>query len=416
MATKRVTFRIYPSKSQEAKMHYWRKLHKDLYNACLAHRKSEYRHFGRNVTYFEQQNCLPAFKEQWYEYKELGSHALQATAKRVDFAFKRFFRLKSSYPKFKSSRYYKGWTYPCKSGWKTLSNGKNGKLKITNIGEMQMRGQARDWGIPKTCTIMYKQGKWYASITVECVPTRHQTGKNAIGLDFGTQKAISDDKGNFVENPRFLKYSQTKINKIAKKSRGKRNPKKGIKASRRWKKASKAIGKIQSKVARQRHDWHHKVAVEIVSDNSFIATEKLNLKGMTATAKKGKRKRQKSGLNRSILDVGIGDLKSMIKYKVSEAGGIYIEIPTKKVKPSQTCPKCGYQKKKDLSQRVHSCSNCGFTVDRDTAAAMVILNYARGKELASLDAEPLSSIDCGSMRQLGAKKRQKRTAQRSGCA
>jgi hypothetical protein len=64
---------------------------------------------------------------------------------------------------------------------------------------------------------------------------------------------------------------------------------------------------------------------------------------------------------------------------------------------------------------VHSCSHCGLTTDRDTAAAMVILNYARGKELASLDeglsldftskarkpcAEWSSSIDCGSMRQL----------------
>jgi len=43
-----------------------------------------------------------------------------------------------------------------------------------------------------------------------------------------------------------------------------------------------------------------------LSDNSLIATEKLNLKGMTRKSK-GKRKRQKTGLNRSILDVGIGN-------------------------------------------------------------------------------------------------------------
>ena len=51
----------------------------------------------------------------------------------------------------------------------------------------------------------------------------------------------------------------------------------------------------------ERQDWQHKVAVEIVSRNSFIATEKLNLKGMTRKSK-GKQKRQKSGLNRSLLD------------------------------------------------------------------------------------------------------------------
>ncbi|WP_200860997.1 zinc ribbon domain-containing protein [Fischerella thermalis] len=34
---------------------------------------------------------------------------------------------------------------------------------------------------------------------------------------------------------------------------------------------------------------------------------------------------------------------------------------------SQTCPQCGYKKKKELSQRVHSCDNCDFVADRDVA-------------------------------------------------
>jgi len=156
----------------------------------------------------------------------------------------------------------------------------------------------------------------------------------------------------------------------------------------------------------ERPDWQHKVAVEIVSRNSFIATEKLNLKGMTRKSK-GKRKKQKSGLNRSLLDVGRGNLKSLIEYKVTEAGGLYIEIPTQKVKPSQTCPNCGHQKKKTLAEREHYCQKCGYRCDRDVASAMVMLNYARGQELSSSDVESPSTTLCGSMRQLGAKKRQK---------
>lgn len=415
MVTKRVTFRLYPNKAQEKKMHYWRRLHKDLYNACITHRQEHYKRYSQNVTYLDQQNCLPEFKKEWVEYKELGSHALQATVKRVDIAFQRFLRLKSGYPKYKSARHYRGWTYPCKSGWKAQTNGKHGSIKISNLGTIKMRGQARDWGTPKTCTIMYKQGKWYASVTVECTPSRYQTDQGVIGLDFGVNDAIADSKGGFVENPRFFKQCQSKINYIAKKARRKRNPKKGVKASRRWKKASKAIGKIQSKVARQRHNWHHQVSVQIVSGNSLIGTEQLKIKAMTKKAKKGsKRKKQKTGLNRSILDVGIGELKSMIEYKITEAGGIYIEVPTRKVKPSQTCPNCGHQKKKSLSERVHNCEKCGYKTNRDTAAAQVIENYLRGMERASLDAESSSSTNCGSMRQLGAKKRQKQQSQRSG--
>jgi putative transposase len=67
-------------------------MHKGLYNAALANRKTQYQKFGHSVDYFEQQNCLPAFKQVWREYEELGSHALQATLKRVDFAFQRFFK------------------------------------------------------------------------------------------------------------------------------------------------------------------------------------------------------------------------------------------------------------------------------------------------------------------------------------
>ncbi|PSB10647.1 transposase [Pleurocapsa sp. CCALA 161] len=408
--TRRVTFRLYPSKTQNERLHNWRKLHKLLYNACVSQRSTDYKQFGKSINYFDQQNCLPEFKECWIEFKELGSHALQATVKRVDFAFQRFFKLKLGYPKFKSARRYKGWTYPCKAGWKACTEGKNGYLKLTNLGNIQMRGQARDWGTPKTCTILFKQGKWYASITVDCVLTRTQADTGAVGLDFGTHHAVAFSDGTIIDNPRFIKQSQDKVNQLAKKSRRKRAPnyKKRIRPSCRWEKANQAVSRIQLKVARQRQDWQHKVASDIVSGNSFVATEQLNLKNLTKKAKKGsKRKRQKTGLNRNLLDVGIGNLKSLIKYKVNEVGGIYIEIPTRKVAPSQTCPGCGSRRKKDLSERIHTC-DCGIkSLDRDVAAAQVMLNYARGKELTSSDVESPSSILCGSMRQLGAKKRQK---------
>ena len=263
---------------------------------------------------------------------------------------------------------------------------------------------------PKLVPFCSNFGIWYASITVDCIPTRVQTDKCAVGLDFGTHQAVAFSDGIIIDNPRFIKQSQEKVNRLAKKSRRKRAPnfKKRIRPSRRWKKANQAVSKIQSKVARQRQDWQHKVATEIVSSNSFVATEQLNLKNLTRKAKKGsKRKSQKTGLNRNLLDVGIGDLKSLIKYKVTEAGGIYIEIPTRQVAPSQTCPGCGFKRKKDLSERVHTC-DCGIEpLDRDVAAAQVMLNYARGMECTSSDAESPSSISCGNMRQLGAKKRQK---------
>ncbi|MGH2413838.1 MAG: RNA-guided endonuclease InsQ/TnpB family protein [Microcystaceae cyanobacterium] len=116
MLTRRTTFRLYPSQAQVAQLLEWRRMHQLLYNAAVANRKTQYQEFGHSVDYFEQQNCLPAFKEVWPEYKALGSHALQATLKRVDLAFQRFFKGLGGYPKFKSIRHYSGWTYPCSAG------------------------------------------------------------------------------------------------------------------------------------------------------------------------------------------------------------------------------------------------------------------------------------------------------------
>lgn len=423
MAIRRMTYRLYPTATQEKELYGWRRMHKDLYNAALYNRKTQYEKFGHSVDYFEQQNCLPAFKEVWVEYKALGSHALQATLKRVDMAYQRFFKRLGGYPKFKSIRHYSGWAYPDVAGWKAHTTGDNGSLEISNLGQLQMRGKAKVWGTPTTCTIVYRGGKWYASITINCEPVARVLGTGAIGIDFGTNMAaaISDgENGYFIENPRWFKQALPKIKLASREKCRKRSPnnKKKIKASGRWKRATRKVAKLQRKSANQRQNWVHHQAIQITSGNSLVASEKLEVKNMTRKAKSGsKRKRQKAGLNRSILDVGWGMFSSAIKYKLEESDGIFVEVPTKKVKPSQTCPKCLHQKKKELDERTHNCQKCGYIQDRDLAAASVMILWATnsgafGTSVLRRGASSSTSIPkerkhCGGMRQLGAVKRQK---------
>ena len=174
MLTRRVTYRLYPSTSQLNKLFYWRRLHAYLYNGAVSNRTTQYRKFNHSVDYFEQQASLPGFKQTWVEYLELNAGSLQATLKRVDFAVQRFFQGLAKYPKFKPIKQYSGWTYPdARQGFKVHSKGKNGYLELTDLGcKIQMRGEARTWGSPTTCTLLYRNGKWYASITVKCEPKR----------------------------------------------------------------------------------------------------------------------------------------------------------------------------------------------------------------------------------------------------
>jgi transposase len=165
----------------------------------------------------------------------------------------------------------------------------------------------------------------------------------AVGIDFGVLTAAALSNGTKIENPRLIAKTQAKVGKASKAKRRKRsaNFKQKVKASKRWRKASKQVSKLQRKVVNQRQNWVHQVSTQIVSSNSLVATEKLHLKGMTSKARKGKRQVQKSGLNRSILDVGMGMLRSAVEYKLAEAGGLFVEVPTLTVTPSQTCPSSG---------------------------------------------------------------------------
>jgi putative transposase len=433
MALRRATFRLYPTDKINEKLHYHRRLHKELYNAAIYNRITSYKQFGKSVSYFEQQNCLPEFKEVWTEYKEINSQSLQATLKRVDFAFQRFFQGLGGYPRYKSIRRYSGWTYPSFTGWKAHSTGDNGYLELSKIGQIQMRGKARLWGHPKSLDIVYRNGKWYASIVLDIddalLKASRKTDTGVVAIDLGCNDAIAwtngEDNG-LIPAPRFFRKAEQKIKKLSKEKRRKRHPdfKKKQKASRRWKKAQKLISKEYRKISNQRQDWVHQVTTRIISGNSTVVTEQLEVKNMSAKAKKGKRKKQKAGLNKSILDVGMGMIRSSIKAKLADIEGIFSEVPTKKVKPSQTCPKCGHQEKKTLDQRMHICTNCNYTQQRDIASGEVMLlwhsNQLPGFGTSLVDADRSSSTSrtrkqAGSMKQLGEKKRQKSHLFAGGC-
>lgn len=259
------------------------------------------------------------------------------------------------------------------------------------------------------CTILLKEGKWYASVTVQCVPVR-STGDGAIGLDLGCKDAVTFSDGEQIAKPAFIAEGERAVKVASKAKRRKRAPnrKQGVKASSRWKRAAKQVARLQRRVTRQRDDWMHQLTSKTVSRNSLIAGEQLTVKNMTCKAKKGsQRKKQKAGLNRSILSVGFASISSMLAYKSAEAGGFYLESPTQQLKPTQRCAKCWECTPKTLADRTHVCSHCGHTENRDINAAQVNLIWARGQELTSLNAESASSTSCNGMKQLAALKRQK---------
>ena len=117
---------------------------------------------------------------------------------------------------------------------------------------------------------------------------------------------------------------------------------------------------------------------------------------MTASAagtaeKPGRNVRAKAGLNREILDTAPAAFLAMLRDKATEAGSELVEVPTRKLKPSQTCPACGRVEKKKLTQRFHCCP-CGHSEGRDAASGRVALQWALAQQLSGREPAPRESV------------------------
>jgi putative transposase len=364
-----VRYKLYPNRSQLEALERWNGLHCDLYNACLEQRRRAWAK-GKRITYYDQQNELPRLKAEFPEYIPLGAHALQETVRRVDRAFQAFFRRvqrgeKPGFPRYKSRRSFVGFCYPDKAGWRFEPGpkGKHGVLHLSNLGAIKARGKPRQWGEPRRLTLTRTSRGWYATITIRCQPVRI-SGSEAVGMDLGVEAVATLSDGTVIENPRFLKRAEVKLNRLQRRlSRQKR-------FGSNWKRTKEQIARLHQKIANQREDFQHKLTAWLVSRYGLIATEGLRIKNMVA--KGGSRK---AGLNRAMLDVGMRGILQKLAYKAEEAGTRLVEVPTARVKPSQTCPVCLRQERKTLAQRVHRCP-CGCEMPRDQASARVMLRWA----------------------------------------
>ena len=406
---RKVRYRIYPSPKQANRMVEVLRLHQRLYNAALEQRIDAYRRCGKTLNYYDQAKDLTQLRADFPEYAGLNAQSEQVTLKRLELGFKSFFRRVKEghsapgFPRFKAFERFKGWGYAAHGdGWKFKPNANfvNGTLYLSGIGNLQARGRprfvdaektSRSPGEPKTVEIVLRSGKWYASVTFATIQPFRASGTAAVGIDWGVAKfvtLVSDNQEPLaVENPRHYKKHASALRKTQRKlSRKKRG-------SKNRAKVKIVLARRHEALANQRDDFLHQTSALIVRGARLIATESLNINAMTAHGGA-----YKKGLNLCILDTSPGKFFELLAYKAADAGIPYVEVPTRKIKPSQSCSGCGVIKKKSLAERWHHCDCCGLELDRDVNAAHVILNYALTGFVTGR--EPSSGVEGGVTRPL----------------
>ena len=386
---RRVTMKLYPSVLQAAEMERVCDLHRALYNAALRERIDAWRLSKTSIGFAAQCKSVTQIRRDDPAYLAVNAQSLQVTLKRLDLAFGHFFRRVKAgetpgFPRFKGRDRFPGF------GFKTHGDGfkfepganwRHGRLRLSGIGTMRARGEARTPGRVACADIQRKADGWFLSLVVECEPHRERTDDAVAGLDWGVETLATLCHGPMrfseFENDRLLTQEQDGLKaaqrELSKALRGKR--------SKRAAKAKRLLARRSRRLANQRKDRNHQTTARLAATHAVIITEDISVKNMTASAKgtaekPGKNVRQKAGLNRAILDTAPGGWLSLLTTKAEEAAGRVILVDPRKHRPSQTDPVSGAVRKKSLDERTHALPD-GRVIGRDQAAAWVLWNIGQ---------------------------------------
>jgi putative transposase len=388
-------YRLYPTKKQEQKLFWTLTRCRELYNAALAERKEAYRMAGKSVSYKQQQNDLPEIKQLREEYQDIHSQVLQDVLKRLDKAFDGFFRRvkageEPGYPRFQGRNRYNSFTYP-QSGYSLTHDN---RVCLSKIGSLKVKLHRPIEGKIKTCTIKYEAGQWYVIFSCEVAqPEPLPDVESEVGIDLGVTHFAALSDAMFIQSPRFFRKAQADL------KRKQRHLSRCKRGSHRRERARKAVARAHRKIRQQRADFHHKQSTHLVKQHQMMVFEELQITNVTKHAKPKQDEdgrylpngaAAKSGLSKSILDAGWGQFQQMCVNKAECAGRTVLFVNPRST--SQVCSQCGTVRKKELSERWHSCE-CGCELDRDTNAAINILRLGRSPRFPHSRASSGSAVE-----------------------
>jgi putative transposase len=255
------------------------------------------------------------------------------------------------------------------------------------LGWLRYRKSRDVLGEVRNVTVSQSGGKWFASIQTQreiAQPLPRVT--TAVGIDVGIARFATLSDGSFIAPINSFRKHQERL------ARYQRRMSRKVKFSNNWKKARACVQKVHTSIANARKDFLHKTTTTISQNHALVCIEDLQVRNMSRSAKgnserHGKMVRQKSGLNRAILDQGWGEFRRQLDYKVTWNGGMLLAVPP--FHTSQTCPCCGHVSQDNRrTQAEFLCVDCGYANHADVVGAVNVLE--RGHRLLACG-EPAQS-------------------------
>ena len=358
-------YRLNPTPAQERALHATLDECRWLYNRLLEERKMAYETTGTGPTLYGQQAAFGALKVARPALAGVHSQVLQNVAVRIDLAFQAFFRRVKAgekalgYPRFRGRERYDSFCYP-QSGF-TL-DADHGRVFLSKIGHVKAVIHRPLDGTVKTCCVRRTgAGKWFVAFSCEVEARPLPATETAVGIDVGLEKFATFSTGEQIANPRFFRRDERDLARAQRRLSKEPKPARGERATPDRRKRRTVVARIHERIANRRANFAHQESRKAVNAYDVIAVEDLSVNQMVHT----------HCLAKSIHDAAWRKFIAYLTYKAEDAGRRVMAVNP--AYTSQTCSRCGHRARKELSDRVHRCSCCGLTLDRDHNAALNIV-------------------------------------------
>lgn len=386
-------YELKPNGAQERDMRRTSGACRFVFNKALAIQKENYEAGNKFIGYVAMAKQLTEWRNSsetpWL--KESPCHPLQHALKDLDRAYKNFFAKRTDFPRFKKRGASSSFRYP--DPMQIKLDQAHSRIFLPKLGWIRYRKSREIIGELRNVTVSQSGEKWFISIQTEreAGPPK-RTATTAIGIDVGIIRFATLSDGTYITPLNSFKKHQKRLRRYQRRMARK------VKFSNNWKKAKIKVQKIHIDIGNARKDFLHKTTTTISKNHALVCIEDLQVKNMSKTAagtkeQPGKQVRQKSGLNRSILDQGWGIFRNQLEYKLEWNGGILVSVAPENT--SRTCPNCEHISEHNRkTQSQFECVSCRYRNNADVVGAMNILE--RGHRL----------LACGERVHLGRSKKQ----------
>jgi putative transposase len=385
-----------------------------LYNTLLHAEQEEYEKNKHAMNKTELRQLALDLRKQNQEFQVLHSQVAQQVADRFYEARQRFFDGLANKPKKKKPHRYLSLVYP-QGGWK-LSNtrdvgqGKNKKKKarlyLSKIGffTLVIHRELPLEQVSQVCVKLYPSGRIYVIFLVEEPEAEEQQSekpKNAVGVDLGITRLATLSDGRYLENPRPLERSLERVRVLQRTLSRKKF------LSNNWLKAKQRLAKQYEHVKDLRHDLFFKLGVLLAKDYDVLVLEDLDVQGLI---QKGVTRTRRMRL----YDSSFSEIRALLEWEFRKRGKHVLPVPA--YNTSRECFFCGrINKDLTLADRVFVCPECGWRVDRDLNASLVLLRRAGWvPPVVPVELRPIPSLPSLGLRRQGGAMKQEALSVRTG--